>query len=128
MLTNQKRDYFFLMSTFTKPVMGFSLLAFGRLGPVVASRSRLVVGSQPLAMSLSCASTTSLTLAASAYVIFGIFGLTAKQPLLSTLAIQWRYTELHQADIQLGCVRIEADMSCVWQLLAWRKRHFNAEQ
>jgi hypothetical protein len=65
--------------------MGFSPLAFGRLRPVVASRSRLVVGSQPLlAMSLSCASTTSLTLAASAYVIFGIFGLTAKQPLLST--------------------------------------------
>jgi hypothetical protein len=36
-------------------------------------------------MSLSCAFTTSLTLAASAYDIFGIFGLTAKQPLLSTL-------------------------------------------
>ena len=35
-------------------------------------------------MSLSCAFTTSLTLAASAYDIFGIFGLTAKQPLLST--------------------------------------------
>ena len=84
MLTNQKRDYFFLMSTFTKPVMGFSPLAFGRLGPVVASRLRLVVGSQLLAMSLSCASTTLRTLAASAYVIFGIFGLTAKQPLLST--------------------------------------------
>jgi hypothetical protein len=37
-------------------------------------------------MSLSCAFTTSLTLAASAYDIFGIFGLTAKQPLLSTVA------------------------------------------
>jgi hypothetical protein len=36
-------------------------------------------------MSLSCAFTTSLTLAASAYDIFGIFGLTAKQPLLSTV-------------------------------------------
>jgi hypothetical protein len=36
-------------------------------------------------MSLSCAFTTSLTLAASAYDIFGIFGLTAKQPLLSTI-------------------------------------------
>jgi hypothetical protein len=36
-------------------------------------------------MSLSCVFTTSLTLAASAYDIFGIFGLTAKQPLLSTL-------------------------------------------
>jgi hypothetical protein len=85
--TNQKRDYFFLMSKFTRPVMGFSSLAFGRLGPVVASWSRLVVGSHPLAMSLSCAFTTSLTLAASAYDIFGIFGLTAKQPLLSTTAV-----------------------------------------
>jgi hypothetical protein len=64
------------MSKFTRPVMGFSSLAFGRLG--------LVVGSPPLVMSLSCALTTSLTLAASAYDIFGIFGLTAKQPLLST--------------------------------------------
>jgi hypothetical protein len=60
-------------------------LAFGRSGPVVASRSRLVVGWQPLAMSRSCVLTTSLTLSASAYLIFGIFGLTAKQPLLSTI-------------------------------------------
>ena len=73
------------MSTFTRPVMGFSLLAFGRLGPVVASRSRLVVGSPPLAMIRSCAFTALLTLAVSAYVSFGIFGLTAKQPLLSTI-------------------------------------------
>jgi hypothetical protein len=43
--------------------------------------------SQPLAMSRSCVLTTSLTFAASAYVIFGIFGLTAKQPLLSTLPV-----------------------------------------
>jgi hypothetical protein len=39
---------------------------------------------QPLAMSRSCVLTTPLTLAASAYLIFGIFGLTVKQPLLST--------------------------------------------
>jgi hypothetical protein len=70
-----------MSDAFTRP----TTLAFGRSGPVVASRSRLVVGWQPLAMSRSCVLTTLLTLAASAYLIFGIFGLTAKQPLLSTL-------------------------------------------
>jgi hypothetical protein len=69
-----------MSDAFTRP----TTLAFGRSGPVVASRSRLVVGWQPLAMSRPCVLTTSLTLAASAYLIFGIFGLTAKQPLLST--------------------------------------------
>jgi hypothetical protein len=44
-----------------------------------------------LAMSLSCAFTTSLTLAASAYDIFGIFGLTAKQPLLSTETLRQHF-------------------------------------
>jgi hypothetical protein len=69
-----------MSDAFTRP----TTLAFGWSGPVVASRSRLVVVLQPLAMSQSCVLTTSLTQAASAYLIFGIFGLTAKQPLLST--------------------------------------------
>jgi hypothetical protein len=68
--------------------MGLPPLAFGRLESVAASQSRLVVGSQRLAMSRSCASMTPLTLAASAYVILVFFGLTAKQPLLSTLLAQ----------------------------------------
>jgi hypothetical protein len=40
-------------------------------------------------MSRSWVLTTSLTLTASAYLIFGIFGLTAKQPLLSTGTVKY---------------------------------------
>ena len=43
------------------------------------------MGSLPLAMSRSCASTDVFTLTISAYVSLVFFGLTAKQPLLSTV-------------------------------------------
>ena len=52
----------------------------------MSTLTRLVMGSPPLPMRRSCASTAAFTLTILAYVSLVFFGLTAKQSLLSTYA------------------------------------------